>query len=253
MAHYYPAYPAAAAPAPASYFPPTWLDPPATWYAQSPTTPPRSLSPPHAEIPSPSPPTPVQRPTAVKVEPDDADGRFIMELSGTQSYMSMLSQSQAPPTEVPLRATQASPEMYDMMGVFRINPFSMHDGANRGKTPAHLIARPLEEEPVVFEWQVELAALETFSPEFDIGKNSPDPTAQEWDVDPDGSPEPDPQPQQQEPEPIHAPHPRTYAFAHPRATHPPTWTYPTAGTPSSYIYPPARGTLYTISSAMAAQ
>ena len=43
-----------------------------------------------------------------------------------------MNQALASPTEVPLRATQASKEMRKMMGVFRLNPFTMHTGEGRG-------------------------------------------------------------------------------------------------------------------------
>ena len=95
----------------------------------------------------------------IKVEPDEAEDCFIMELA----TMSNASQSLAPPTEVPLRATQASNEMRNMMNVFRINPFAMHS-AGRGAVPISTCcypgeAGPLEEEPLVFEFQLELDDL----------------------------------------------------------------------------------------------
>ncbi|KAF8155585.1 hypothetical protein B0H34DRAFT_502405 [Crassisporium funariophilum] len=101
---------------------------------------------------------------SVKVEPDDPDGCFIMELSSVPLYSgeranNTLSQALGPPTEVPLRATQASPEMRQLMGVFRLNPFAMHSGEGRGVLPSPWFggeARPLEEEPSVFEFQLEI-------------------------------------------------------------------------------------------------
>ncbi|KIM46929.1 hypothetical protein M413DRAFT_7612 [Hebeloma cylindrosporum] len=122
--------------------------------------------------------------TSVKIEPNDPDGCFIMELaaSGTcgggvglstpsarAAYtLSLLSQSLAPPTEVPLRATQASKEMKQMMGVFRLNPFAMHslsvkledkeDGFawDEDSQPPWCGGRPLDEEPLMFEFQLDL-------------------------------------------------------------------------------------------------
>ncbi|KAF9485011.1 hypothetical protein BDN70DRAFT_705305 [Pholiota conissans] len=141
----------------------------------------------------PSPPEPAAAPASsskVKVEPEDHDDCFIMELSGlpakfgggmglvssraaSQAYLSsLLSQSLAPPTEVPLRATQANKKMRAMMGVFRLNPFSMHNfGDNIDDAMAMRDdidwddaqpawsggeAHPLDEEPTMFEFQLDL-------------------------------------------------------------------------------------------------
>lgn len=121
--------------------------------------------------------------TSVKEEPDDSVGRFIMELSAPQVQSTFLSQSLAPPTEVPLRATQAPPKMRSMMGVFRLNPFAMHSGEGRGvvaPTWCGEEAHPLDEEPVIFEFQLELEdsvsqipkqpkePLRSFSPDFEL-------------------------------------------------------------------------------------
>ena len=110
--------------------------------------------------------SPVSIPTSlhpsVKVEPDDPDGCFIMELSSMSPTSLALSvagmnQSLAPPTEVPLRATQASKEMRKMMGVFRLNPFAMHSGEGRGVMPALWCGGgPLEGEPLIFEFQLDI-------------------------------------------------------------------------------------------------
>jgi hypothetical protein len=99
---------------------------------------------------------------SVKVEePDDPDGCFIMELSSMSPShafsVSGANQALAPPTEVPLRATQASKEMRKMMGVFRLNPFAMHSGEGRGVMPALWCGGgPLQEEPLIFEFQLDL-------------------------------------------------------------------------------------------------
>ncbi|KAF8918641.1 hypothetical protein CPB85DRAFT_1430340 [Mucidula mucida] len=78
-------------------------------------------------------------------------------VEATMLEQSLLSQSLAPPTEVPLRATQANGEMRAMMGVFRLNPFSMHGGAPPspdltwcGEEPG-----PLPESPQIIEWELE--------------------------------------------------------------------------------------------------
>ncbi|KAE9407872.1 hypothetical protein BT96DRAFT_52643 [Gymnopus androsaceus JB14] len=75
----------------------------------------------------------------------------------------LLSQALAPPTEVPLRATQACTEMRQMMRSFRLNPFSIL--TSNGKDPKSdsgpvltwcgEIAGPLEEPPQIFEWQLQ--------------------------------------------------------------------------------------------------
>lgn len=145
--------------------------------------------------------------TSVKIEPDDPDGCFIMEqpsfadmpddmmghsASARSSYKT--GRSAAPPTEVPLRATQASKEMRGMMGVFRLNPFALHslsvgggegfDGQSGlgcdGKVQASWCgeAGPLEEEPVILEFQLDIEGLEVegeeISPTVTIGKEDVD-------------------------------------------------------------------------------
>lgn len=115
----------------------------------------------------------------VKVEPDDSDRRFIMELtafpSSSRSSPSSLHSSFEPfqqppmPAQVPLRATQASKEMRLMMGVFRLNPFAMHsfhlngDGESAKENglaspagPWCTEVGPLEEEPIIFEFQLDI-------------------------------------------------------------------------------------------------
>lgn len=116
---------------------------------------------------------------SVKLEPEDTAGCFIMELS--PPHASPFGGSLAPPTEVPLRATQASKKMRGMMTVFRLNPFAMHSGEGRGLVPAiREEARPLEEEPLIFEFQLDLdeahldgpepheQQLHSFSPGFEL-------------------------------------------------------------------------------------
>ena len=68
-----------------------------------------------------------------------------------------------------------------MMGVFRLNPFTMHNAGGRAGVPMPSWngedAGPLEEEPLLYEFQLllENVALETdevlrsFSPDFEIG------------------------------------------------------------------------------------
>ncbi|KAJ7100030.1 hypothetical protein B0H15DRAFT_998852 [Mycena belliarum] len=112
-----------------------------------------------AYTPSYAAPTPASRasppPTPIKEEQPDDDG-FIVALRPAPSPPP---HARAPPAAVPLRATQASARMRRMMGVFRLNPFAMHARGGRG-VPAPWAggeARPLEEEPRVFEFQLELA------------------------------------------------------------------------------------------------
>ncbi|KAK0458832.1 uncharacterized protein EV420DRAFT_334413 [Desarmillaria tabescens] len=101
---------------------------------------------------------------------------------------SLLSQPFAPPTQVPLRATQANDDMRSMMGVFRLDPFTAHGGTPSsnltycGEEPG-----PLESMPVLLpEWQipgydsgifssdlsehprVDIDRLERLSPSFDV-------------------------------------------------------------------------------------
>ncbi|KAH7913326.1 hypothetical protein BJ138DRAFT_1111586 [Hygrophoropsis aurantiaca] len=94
----------------------------------------------------------------VKLEPEESASSdcFVMEFTSSAPAVQE-SSSLAPPTEVPLRATQASKAMRKMMGVFRLNPFSMHEGGGQAlATWSGEDARPLEEEPQMFEFQLDL-------------------------------------------------------------------------------------------------
>ncbi|KAJ7061006.1 hypothetical protein C8F01DRAFT_1253479 [Mycena amicta] len=115
----------------------------------------------------------IARPVIIKQEQPDDDG-FIVDTqpsSSSSSCSSALAHALAcaPPTEVPLRATQASARMRRMMGVFRLNPFAiqMQKGENGSRsdcTWAGGEARPLDEPPRVFEFQ--LALDQPFLPEY---------------------------------------------------------------------------------------
>ncbi|KAG6861412.1 hypothetical protein C0995_000541 [Termitomyces sp. Mi166 len=118
---------------------------------------------------------PHPHPQPVKEEPDDP-GCFIMELSAPSAL--------APPTEVPLRATQASSDMRRMMTVFRLNPFAIHNAVGTVPVPLES-ARALDTEPITFEFQLDiepgildpdsapLTNLRPFSPDFDLHQKVP--------------------------------------------------------------------------------
>lgn len=94
-----------------------------------------------------------------------------MELPMTPSLgRNLTTQHLAPPTEVPLRATQATGDMRKMMGVFRLNPFAMHSGSGRGLAASANYsgeARPLDEEPTFIEFQVDLDGTGDIEPKLD--------------------------------------------------------------------------------------
>ncbi|KAK2461204.1 hypothetical protein APHAL10511_006731 [Amanita phalloides] len=93
----------------------------------------------------------------IKMEQPDVDGCFVMELSPAQVKAISLSQSMAPPTEITPRAIHATEEMRKMMGRFRIDPFAIHNGENRSVVASWCgEACPLEEEPLIFEFQLDL-------------------------------------------------------------------------------------------------
>nr|GAT59264.1 predicted protein [Mycena chlorophos] len=101
----------------------------------------------------------------IKQEQPDDDG-FIVDASPSNSTRNSTALAHAlacaPPTEVPLRATQASARMRRMMGVFRLNPFAIQ--LQKGQRPPSKTdctwaggeARPLDEPPRVFEFQLAL-------------------------------------------------------------------------------------------------
>ncbi|KAG5646340.1 hypothetical protein DXG03_003663 [Asterophora parasitica] len=168
-------------------------------YPDFPSSPSPSTSPDSASAASPRPSSPL---AGVKQESDDAAPCFIIEsLSGPRANSTRRSLALAPPTEVPLRATHASSDMRRMMNVFRLNPFAIHDGEARGTLPAnHEAAHPLDAEPLVFEFQLEIfdtlslednqdenvlpilikedtLGLRSFSPDFELHHDDP---AEEW-------------------------------------------------------------------------
>ncbi|KAG1869889.1 hypothetical protein F4604DRAFT_1772235 [Suillus subluteus] len=126
------------------------------------STPSHSLPPPTVTSTSPSARTSSRasssRSPPVKLEQDEVSSAdcFVMEFA-TAVPAAQDSTSLAPPTEVPLRATQASKAMRKMMGVFRLNPFSMHEGGGQAmSTWMGEDAGPLDEEPQVFEFQLDV-------------------------------------------------------------------------------------------------
>ena len=128
-------------------------------------------------------------PSPIKMEQPDGDGCFVMELSAAQVKAITLSQSMAPPTEVPLRATHASEEMRKMMGRFRIDPFAIHSGENRGIVASWCgEACPLEEEPRIFEFQLDVGNIHSYTQEpsqvpedLETQTDDSDPAGTEWD------------------------------------------------------------------------
>ncbi|THV03118.1 hypothetical protein K435DRAFT_852189 [Dendrothele bispora CBS 962.96] len=84
--------------------------------------------------------------TTVKTEFDDQQQLFV-------------SPSVALPVQVPLRATQVTREMRSMMHSLRLNPFTFHlqekHNDPSGLTWSGEEAKPLEEQPMIFEWQIE--------------------------------------------------------------------------------------------------
>ena len=125
----------------------------------------------------------------IKMEQQDVDGCFVMELSAAQVKAISLSQSMAPPTEVPLRATHATEEMRKMMGRFRIDPFAIHSGENRGiVAPWCSEACPLEEEPLMFEFQLDIGNIHSDTQEessvqadLETQTDDSDPAGTQWD------------------------------------------------------------------------
>ena len=132
--------------------------------------------------PSGRPSRPSNSDPSVKTEPNDADDCFINEFLDSSPSTTTYDRCQTPPTEVPLRATQASKEMRKMMGVFRLNPFTMHHDGGRGISATTWNGEevgPLKEEPKLYEYQLgcnevievdidSAVELRSFSPDFEI-------------------------------------------------------------------------------------
>ncbi|PPQ66013.1 hypothetical protein CVT24_011957 [Panaeolus cyanescens] len=155
-------------------------------YSSSSCSSPQPITPPYPPMDSP----------AVKVEQDEQGGCFILDELSTMSYFTSSKRSSGrdhthssqndlgsqQSSEVPLRATGVSDEMKEMMRCFRVDPFSLHslshvdivldddeiEGRGRSRKPARggsppraaswagLEAKPLDEEPLIFEFQLRI-------------------------------------------------------------------------------------------------
>ena len=115
-----------------------------------------SSPPPPPARTAPRPHRPARRSPAVKIEQEDPPhDPFVHETAPAQSSAHPHAQTES---QVPLRATQASTEMRQMMGVFRLNPFATQGafgGPAARASPAEE-ATALEEEGSVIEFQLEL-------------------------------------------------------------------------------------------------
>ncbi|RXW17437.1 hypothetical protein EST38_g8415 [Candolleomyces aberdarensis] len=123
-----------------------------------------------------------QAPPKIEV-PEDGKIGFVMEPMGSFGRSTGGATPFTPlPMEVPLRATQATDDMRKMMTVFRLNPFALQNGDARRSgsvsssdssstvdssesSPGQFEAKPLEEEPLMFEFQVQLDDPELLVPE----------------------------------------------------------------------------------------
>ncbi|KAF7971499.1 hypothetical protein HWV62_20966 [Athelia sp. TMB] len=95
--------------------------------------------------------------SSVKVE--GSDDRFIQDVTHRVSSSPPAPFAHlVPPTEVPLRATGVSKEMRKLMSVFRLNPFTLHNGGRPGASDSLWNgeeAGPLTEEPRYIEYQLD--------------------------------------------------------------------------------------------------
>lgn len=107
--------------------------------SRTPSTP-RSPEPPRSKLE----PVPASPPPQVKYEPVDGfvldPATLLAESSGRDTCV--------PPTQVPLRATQAPPAMRRMMGVFRLDPFAR-------LTEAEVEAGPLDKPGEIITFQLD--------------------------------------------------------------------------------------------------
>lgn len=131
---------------------------------------------------------PLSPPPHVKQE--DTQDDFVFELPAANNPEAVAFPAFSSMTEVPLRATQASKEMRRMMGVFRLDPFTMH---NAVRDPSANITwngeqiGPLKEEPTLHEFQLEtydrvksepppaLHHVPVGDPDRDVGRRRPSP------------------------------------------------------------------------------
>lgn len=103
-------------------------------------------------------PEPELDPPRVKQEDNQDD--FVFEVPAVTDATMTAYPAFSSMTEVPLRATQASKEMRRMMGVFRLDPFTMHNAVRDPTANLNWNGEPigpLREEPVMLEFQLQIA------------------------------------------------------------------------------------------------
>lgn len=92
------------------------------------------------------------------VKQEDTQDDFVFETPAVSDAATSAYPAFSSMTEVPLRATQASKEMRRMMGVFRLDPFTMHNAVRDPSPNLNWNGEPigpLREDPVLLEFQLE--------------------------------------------------------------------------------------------------
>ncbi|EKM57974.1 uncharacterized protein PHACADRAFT_171191 [Phanerochaete carnosa HHB-10118-sp] len=98
-------------------------------------------------------------PAPASVKQEDEQDDFVFEIPAVTDAAMTAYPALSSMTEVPLRATQASKEMRRMMGVFRLDPFTMHNAVRDPTANVNWNGEPigpLREVPRILEFQLEI-------------------------------------------------------------------------------------------------
>lgn len=97
-------------------------------------------------------------PTTAQVKREESPEDFVFEVPASIDAATVAYPAFSSMTEVPLRATQATTEMRRMMGVFRLDPFTMHNAIRDSSANLNWNGEPigpLREEPSHVEFQLD--------------------------------------------------------------------------------------------------
>ncbi|GJE96536.1 hypothetical protein PsYK624_127330 [Phanerochaete sordida] len=106
-------------------------------------------------------PDSASEPAPASVKQEDTQDDFVFETPAVSDAATSAYPAFSSMTEVPLRATQATKEMRVLMGVFRLDPFTMHNAQRDPNANVNWNGEPigpLRHDPVLLEFQLEITS-----------------------------------------------------------------------------------------------